>query len=46
MEATARVLNGRLRRPPGTAAPGDLFDAADFLRSLAPAHLAFTEDAG
>lgn len=46
VEATARVLDGRLRRPPGAAAPGDLFDAPGFLRSLAPAHLTFTEDAG
>ncbi|MFD3919748.1 saccharopine dehydrogenase family protein [Streptomyces sp. NPDC058595] len=46
VEATARILDGRLLRPAGTAAPGDLFDAPDFLRSLAPAHLAFTEDAG
>ncbi|MEU0696644.1 saccharopine dehydrogenase NADP-binding domain-containing protein [Streptomyces niveus] len=46
VEATARVLDGRLLRPPGTAAPGDLFDAADFLRSLTPAHLTFTEAAG
>lgn len=44
-EATARILDGRLRTPPGTVAAGDLFDAPDFLRSLTPAHLTFTTDA-
>ncbi|MFD5894859.1 hypothetical protein [Streptomyces sp. NPDC060366] len=46
VEAMARILDGRLHRPPGAAAPGDLFDAPDFLRSPSPAHLTFTEAAG
>lgn len=45
VEATARILDGRLHTLSGTLAAGDLFDAADFLRSLAPAHLTFTADA-
>ncbi|MHA7960333.1 saccharopine dehydrogenase family protein [Streptomyces sp. L500] len=35
VEAVRRVLDGRARRA-GVAAPGELFDAGDFLASLAP----------
>ncbi|MGW0802436.1 saccharopine dehydrogenase family protein [Nonomuraea sp. NPDC002799] len=38
VEATARILDGRITRT-GAAAPGELFDAPDFLRALAPAPL-------
>ncbi|GHG82451.1 hypothetical protein [Comamonas sp. JC664] len=39
VEATERVLSGEL--PPGVRAPGEVFDAADFLHSLA-SHCDFT----
>jgi len=35
VEAAERILDGRLTRT-GTAAPGELFDARDFLSALAP----------
>ncbi|WP_103348400.1 saccharopine dehydrogenase NADP-binding domain-containing protein [Amycolatopsis sp. CA-128772] len=35
VEAVARILSGRTRAT-GVAAPGEMFDAADFLRALAP----------
>ncbi|WP_017586447.1 saccharopine dehydrogenase family protein [Nocardiopsis ganjiahuensis] len=40
-EATARVLDGRIREggAGGVYAAGELFDAEDFLRALAPEHL-------
>ncbi len=38
VEATARILDGRITRT-GAAAPGELFDARDFLRALAPTSL-------
>ncbi|WP_374778564.1 hypothetical protein [Streptomyces sp. NBC_01310] len=41
MEAAARILDGRIDTT-GAAAPGELFDAADFLRALDPAHLSFS----
>jgi short subunit dehydrogenase-like uncharacterized protein len=37
-EAAERILDGRARRA-GVAAPGELFDARDFLAALAPHHL-------
>jgi hypothetical protein len=40
VEATQRVVNG-LARTSGVVAAGEVFDARDFLRSLAPAHLSF-----
>jgi Saccharopine dehydrogenase NADP binding domain len=40
VEAARRVLNG-LARTTGVVAAGEVFDARDFLRSLAPAHLSF-----
>lgn len=39
-EATARILDGRVRGT-GAGAAGELFDASDFLRALAPARLTF-----
>lgn len=45
VEAATRILDGRTPHPPGVAAPGALFPAADFLRALAPTHLTFTTDA-
>lgn len=41
VEAAVRILDGRVRGA-GVAAAGELFDAADFLRALDPAHLTFT----
>jgi short subunit dehydrogenase-like uncharacterized protein len=38
VEATQRVLDGRIKRT-GIGAPGEIFDAEDFLRSLAPEQL-------
>jgi Saccharopine dehydrogenase NADP binding domain len=38
VEAARRVVNG-LARTTGVVAAGEVFDAQDFLRSLAPAHL-------
>ncbi|MEU9497483.1 NAD(P)H-binding protein [Streptomyces sp. NPDC048196] len=35
VEAVRRILDGRVRTA-GAAAPGEIFDAADFLRALAP----------
>ncbi|MFF2523002.1 saccharopine dehydrogenase family protein [Streptomyces liangshanensis] len=40
-EAVERILDGRARRT-GVATAGELFDAPDFLRALAPAHLTYT----
>ncbi|MFH9723101.1 saccharopine dehydrogenase family protein [Streptomyces sp. NPDC017254] len=40
VEAAARILDGRASGT-GTRAPGDLFDATDFLRALDPGHLTF-----
>jgi hypothetical protein len=40
VEAAHRVVNG-LARSKGVVAAGELFDARDFLSSLAPAHLSF-----
>jgi Saccharopine dehydrogenase NADP binding domain len=40
VEATQRAVNG-LARTTGVVAAGEAFDARDFLRSLAPAHLCF-----
>jgi hypothetical protein len=40
VEATQRVVN-RMARTSGVVAAGEAFDARDFLRSLAPAHLSF-----
>jgi hypothetical protein len=37
-EAATRLLDGRAR-PRGVAAPGEAFDARDFLASLTPSHL-------
>jgi hypothetical protein len=39
VEATQRVLAGKTKTT-GVVAPGETFDAADFLRALSPAHLA------
>ncbi|NJP48185.1 saccharopine dehydrogenase NADP-binding domain-containing protein [Actinacidiphila epipremni] len=36
VEAVTRVLDGRTAVPAGAASAGELFDAADFLRALAP----------
>ncbi|MFD9517602.1 saccharopine dehydrogenase family protein [Streptomyces sp. NPDC059979] len=41
VEAATRILDGRINTT-GVAAPGELFDAADFLRALDPAHLSFS----
>jgi len=38
VEAVERILDGRVRGK-GALAPGEAFDAADFLRALAPEHL-------
>jgi hypothetical protein len=38
VEATRRAVNG-LTRTTGVVAAGEVFDARDFIRSLAPAHL-------
>src|SRR5262249_29011312 len=38
VEATERVISG-LARKTGVVAPGDAFDARDFLNALSPAHL-------
>ena len=40
VEAVERILDGRARRS-GALAPGEMFDATDFLRSLAPEYLTF-----
>jgi hypothetical protein len=40
VEAAHRVVNG-LAGTTGVVAAGEVFDARDFLRSLAPAHLSF-----
>jgi hypothetical protein len=40
VEATRRAVDG-LSRITGVVAAGEVFDARDFLRSLAPAHLSF-----
>jgi NAD(P)-dependent dehydrogenase (short-subunit alcohol dehydrogenase family) len=39
VEAAERVVEGRFRAP-GVAAPGELFDARDFLKALSPTPLA------
>ncbi|MCY0950150.1 hypothetical protein [Streptomyces sp. H27-S2] len=41
VEAAVRILDGRSART-GVAAAGELFDAPDFLRALAPTHLTYT----
>lgn len=41
-EAAERLLDGRFREP-GAHAPGAIFDAADFLKALAPAGLTLTD---
>ena len=38
VEATQRLVAGRVRAT-GVVAPGEVFDARDFLKSLSPAHL-------
>jgi len=38
VEATQRLADGRATAT-GVVAPGEVFDARDFLRSLSPAHL-------
>ncbi len=43
VEAAERLVDGRFTRP-GAAAPGELFDASDFLRSLAPEPLSLVID--
>lgn len=43
VEAAVRIMDGRAART-GAAAAGELFDARDFLRSLAPDHLTFESD--
>lgn len=43
VEATERVVNG-LAKTTGVLAPGEAFDAQDFLRSLSPAHLSLEPD--
>jgi hypothetical protein len=43
VEAVERILDGRYRAT-GTIAPGEAFDARDFLTALSPAHLALTFD--
>ena len=40
VEAVERILDGRVRGS-GALAPGEAFDAADFLRALVPEHLTF-----
>jgi short subunit dehydrogenase-like uncharacterized protein len=45
VEAVERILDGRARGS-GALAPGEAFDAADFLRALAPEYLAFELGAG
>ncbi|MEV0413498.1 saccharopine dehydrogenase NADP-binding domain-containing protein [Streptomyces sp. NPDC050448] len=40
VEAVSRVLSGRVKTV-GVAAPGEIFDAHAFLRSLAPHHLSY-----
>jgi hypothetical protein len=45
VEATQRILNGAAHGI-GVLAPGELFDAASFLRALAPEHLTFKNEAG
>jgi len=38
VEAAARILDGNLKRR-GVGAPAEIFDARNFLESLAPEHL-------
>jgi len=38
VEAAARILDGNLKRR-GIGAPAEIFDARNFLESLAPEHL-------
>lgn len=45
VEAARRILDGAVRRH-GAFAPGEIFDAPDFLRALAPQHLIFESGAG
>jgi short subunit dehydrogenase-like uncharacterized protein len=40
VEAAERILDGRVRGS-GALAPGEMFDATDFLRALAPEYLTF-----
>jgi hypothetical protein len=40
VEAVERILDGRVRGS-GALAPGETFDAMDFLRALAPQYLTF-----
>ncbi|MBX3501603.1 MAG: saccharopine dehydrogenase NADP-binding domain-containing protein [Alphaproteobacteria bacterium] len=44
VEATRRILDGEIACR-GARAPGEIFDAADFLRALAPGHLTLERDA-
>ena len=44
VEAVEQILDGRIRGR-GALAPGEAFDATDFLRALAPEHLTFELDA-
>jgi hypothetical protein len=41
VEAVDRILNGRVRKT-GALAPGEAFDAEDFLRALTPEYLQLT----
>jgi short subunit dehydrogenase-like uncharacterized protein len=45
VEAVERILDGRTRSS-GALAPGEAFDATDFLRALTPEYLGFELDAG
>ena len=45
VEAVQRILNGAAQGV-GVRTPGELFDAPDFLRSLAPEHITFEIEAG
>lgn len=45
VEAVHRILSGGVDRR-GALAPGEIFDAADFLHALAPDHLTFEQDPG
>ena len=44
VEAVERILDGRTRSS-GALAPGEAFDATDFLRALTPEYLGFELDA-
>ena len=45
VEATQRILDGEVEGR-GVFAPGEIFDAPNFLRALAPGHLIFETSAG